>query len=77
MRFAIIICFLIGTCLSSIGQTLPISRSVDWTLAGLRDTNTIGFNVINMQSMGAVGDGITPNDSILFAVIIQPVVQGQ
>lgn len=51
------------------GQTLPSSRSVDWTLAGLRDTTTNGFTEIDMLSEGMIGDGITPNDLILDVVL--------
>lgn len=54
---------------SGFGQTLPASRSVDWTIAGLRDTTTIGFTEIDMQSEGVIGDGITPNDSIVNLVL--------
>lgn len=50
-------------------QTLPSSRAVDWTLAGLRDTTTNGFIIINMQNYGVVGDSITPNDSVLSSVL--------
>lgn len=50
-------------------QTLPPSRSVDWTLAGLRDTTTVGFQLVDMQAEGVVGDGIAPNDSIVNNVI--------
>lgn len=51
-----------------VGQTLPMTRSVDWTLAGLRDTTTQGFVEIDMQTKGVVGDGTTPNDSVLSSV---------
>jgi len=50
-------------------QTLPSNRSVDWTLAGLRDTTTSGFSIIDMQAYGVIGDSISPNDSILTAVL--------
>lgn len=50
-------------------QTLPASRSVDWKLAGLRDTTTNGFLEIEMHNLGIVGDGVTPNDSILDSVL--------
>lgn len=46
-------------------QTLPESRRVDWTLAGLRETTTNGFTEINMQDHGIVGDGTTPNDAAI------------
>ncbi len=55
--------------INSLAQTIPSSRSVDWTIAGLHDTSTVGFNVIDMQNEGLVGDGITPNDSLLEAVL--------
>jgi len=57
-------------------QTLPSERSVDWTLAGLRDTTTSGFLEINMAAEGAVGDSITPNDSVLFNVLAAAVGTG-
>jgi len=50
-------------------QVLPVSRSTNWKIAGLRDTTTAGFQYIDMQSAGAVGDGITPNDSVMSAVL--------
>ncbi len=54
---------------TAFSQTLPPSRSVDWTLAGLRDTTTTGFIEIDMQAEGAVGNGTVPNDSILNNVL--------
>ena len=54
---------------STFSQTLAPSRSVDWTLAGLRDTTTNNFIEIDMQTQGAVGDGIIPNDSIIINVL--------
>lgn len=56
-------------CVSGFSQTLPLSRSVDWTLAGLRDTTTNGFIEIDMQAQGVVGNGTTPNDSIVGNVL--------
>ncbi len=50
-------------------QNLDPSRSVDWTLAGLRDTTTNGFLEINMLDQGAIGDGITPNDYFIESVL--------
>ena len=57
-------------CVSGFSQTLPLSRSVDWTLAGLRDTTTNGFIEIDMQAQGVVGNGTTPNDSIVENVLL-------
>lgn len=54
---------------SALSQTLVPSRSVDWTLAGLKDTTTSGFIEIDMQVQGAVGNGVFPNDSVLTNVL--------
>lgn len=55
-------------CSNVFAQTLPVERSVDWTLAGLRDTTTNGFITIDMHERGVMGDGTTPNDTILQSV---------
>ena len=68
MRLIYFILFLLAHT-SAFSQTLPPSRSVDWTLAGLRDTTTIGFIEIDMQAEGAVGNGTVSNDSILDNVL--------
>jgi hypothetical protein len=54
---------------SVFSQTLTPTRSVDWTLAGLRDTTTTNFIEIDMQTQGAIGDGVIPNDSIMLNVL--------
>ncbi|MFT5645812.1 MAG: hypothetical protein ACI976_000486 [Aureispira sp.] len=46
-------------------QTLPQSRAVDWTLAGLRADTIANLPIIDLQTLGAVGDGITPNDAVI------------
>lgn len=61
--------FFLLSSLNGFSQILPLQRSVDWTLAGLRDTSTIGFIEIDMKSHGVVGNGLTPNDSILSNVL--------
>ncbi|MFC2128489.1 glycosyl hydrolase family 28-related protein, partial [Bacteroidota bacterium] len=58
-----------GLFLTGFTQTLPLERSVDWTLAGLRDTTSNNFQKIDMQAFGAVGDGLTPNDIIMSSVL--------
>jgi hypothetical protein len=50
---------------TSQAQTLPQSRSVDWTLAGLRADIITGLPVFDLQTLGAVGDGTTPNDAVI------------
>jgi hypothetical protein len=62
--------------LSLHSQTLPQNRATDWTIAGLRDTTTAGFQVFGMQTYGATGNGVSPNDSVLNAVLSQIPVTG-
>ncbi len=50
-------------------QIIPSERKVDWTIAGLRDTSTIGFENINVVDSGLVPDGITANDEALEILI--------
>lgn len=51
------------------GQTLPVERSTNWKIAGLKDTSTVGFQNIDVLSLGITGDGITPNDTALMFII--------
>jgi hypothetical protein len=46
----------------SFSQAIPPSRTVDWNLAGLRDTVSEPTMMINVNTFGAQGDGITIND---------------
>jgi len=50
-------------------QVLPSSRSVNWTLAGLRDTTTSNFVHFDMDALGAISDGVTPNDELIDSVL--------
>jgi hypothetical protein len=68
-RLLLVFLILFGTALNGFSQTLLATRTVNWTLAGLRDTTTSGFAIIDMQTYGAIGDGITPNDSVVSAVL--------
>ncbi len=45
-------------------QIIPSARIADWSLAG--NNYPSNYPVIKMQSIGVVGDGVTPNDSILY-----------
>lgn len=54
---------------STLSQTLVPMRSVDWTLAGLRNATTIDFIEIDMQAEGAIANGITSNNAIVANVI--------
>ncbi|MGB0934248.1 MAG: T9SS type A sorting domain-containing protein [Lishizhenia sp.] len=59
----------------AMAQTIPQERLVDWTLAGLRDTTTSNYTIVDMSQHGVVGDGITPNDGIIeniYATIFSP-----
>jgi hypothetical protein len=50
-------------------QTLSASRRVDWTVAGLNDTSTIGFTHLNATSFGMIGDGVSPNDQVFDSLL--------
>ena len=65
MRLLFVFFYFFCLYLTGFAQTLPPERSVDWTLAGLRDATTSGFVQIDMQTFGAIGDGVLPNDSII------------
>lgn len=57
------------SCLYGYSQTIPTSRLVDWTIAGLKDTTTVGFHVLDMTNYNVVGDSTTPNDAALAAAL--------
>jgi len=65
MRILYLVLILLGISQGAIAQTLPQSRAVDWTLAGLRTDTISGLSIIDMQVLGVVGDGLTPNDAII------------
>lgn len=48
---------------------LDSSRSVNWFVAGLRDTNTSGFIVADLSQLGVVNDGVTPNDLLIDSIL--------
>jgi len=50
-------------------QTIPSSRTVDWSLAGLQDTVPAYSNILNIIDFGAVGDGVTINDNAINSAI--------
>ncbi len=65
--FSFVFCFL--SALSGLAQVLPANRAVNWSLAGVRDSSTSGFEIIDMATAGAIGDSLTPNDSVISAVL--------
>ena len=75
MKKIVLVQFIIGiSCLLGVhslvfSQTIPLSRSVNWKIAGLRDTTTANFQAIDMQDHGAIGDGISANDTALANVL--------
>jgi len=64
--------FFIFSSFFVMGQVLPEDRQIDWTNAGLRDTTTVDFSIIDLNDFGIIGDGITPNDAILTDVLSNP-----
>lgn len=65
MYYLLTLLLLLGLSQHNYAQTLPQNRSVDWTLAGLRADTLTGLPVFDLQSLGAVGDGVTPNDAVI------------
>lgn len=62
----LVIYIIIGlTFIESRAQVLPNERGVDWSIAGLRDTTTLGFNLYNASNEGFSNSGLTPNDIVL------------
>jgi hypothetical protein len=50
-------------------QILPASRSVDWSKAGLTSAVPNFGTTIDLDAAGLTGDGVTPNDAALQAVL--------
>lgn len=69
MKTIVWILFFLSLWGEGIAQTIPSNRSVDWTLAGVRDTTTNGFHWIKMQDYNVIGDSVTPNDSAMTAAL--------
>ena len=51
--------------LNVLSQTIPSDRVVNWSLAGVRDSSTSNFAVIDVVAGGLVNDGVTPCDAAL------------
>lgn len=60
--------FSIGFILKGIAQTIPADRTVNWSLAGVKDSSTSNFNIIDVQILGCNNNGLTPCDSIFSAI---------
>ncbi|MFM1894571.1 MAG: Pectate lyase superfamily protein, partial [Bacteroidota bacterium] len=54
---------------SVFGQVLPESRSVDWTVAGLTDTSTVGFTYYDAVQEGAIPDGVTSANAVMDSLL--------
>jgi len=55
---------------------LDSNRSVNWYVSGLRDTNTSGFIMADLNQLGIVNDGITPNDQLLDSILQYTIAPG-
>ena len=69
--------FLLSYPLIAFGQILPADRQIDWSNAGLKDTTTSNFQIIDLTEFGINGDGITPNDDALTAALASPSTSGK
>lgn len=54
----------------SFAQVLPSERRVNWSAAGLRDTSTVGFTVLDALAQGLFTDGNTPCDYPLGSLML-------
>ena len=70
----LLLVFLVG--FSCYGQVLPSNRSVDWSVAGLTDTSTVGFTYYNAVQEGAIPDGVSSVNSVIDSLLQlnQPVI---
>ena len=75
MRYSLIIWVILSSFVCS-SQVLPSDRAVDWTIAGLKDTTTFGLQLINVEDVGFIGDGLTPNDNALSMAIANTTADG-
>ena len=62
--------------LTTRSQTIPLDRVYAWETFGLVDTTTLNFNIIDLNSQGIIGDGITANDSLFEVVLNSLSVEG-
>lgn len=51
-------------------QTIPAIRTVNWQVAGIKDTTTQGFTIVDGSTYGFVNDGVTPNDYPLGSLML-------
>ena len=51
-------------------QTIPSERTVNWSVAGIKDSTTVGFTVLDAVNEGLFNDGITPCDYPLGSLMI-------
>ena len=62
--------FLLLLYFKSFSQVLPNERRVDWSVAGLNDTTTVGFTVLDALAEGMFNDGVTPSDYPLGSLML-------
>jgi hypothetical protein len=74
----LIFLFLAGICSHVFGQDIPVSRTVNWKLAGIHDSNFTPGITVDFLKAGGVADGLTDNselfDSILNSMQGQPAI---
>jgi len=65
--------FLLALCFSSgaFSQTIPASRTVNWSAAGLYAPLNPSPAIVDITTAGGTGDGQTPNDAALQQAIAQ------
>ena len=75
--FYLLCCLVMGWHTQALqAQTIPAPRLVDWTQAGIQLDTFPQWPVVNASSLGLVGDGVTPNDSLLEVFLAAQTGQG-
>jgi hypothetical protein len=54
---------------SAISQSIPYERTVDWTIAGIRDTTTVNFTLLDVMENGFTNDGSVANDNVFNSLL--------
>ncbi len=65
MKYKFLLSSILFFTLYSNAQVLPISRSVNWSLAGYKGIIPDYPTVININNFGGLGDGLSANDTAL------------
>ncbi len=66
---AIFLFFALFQVSTSFTQIIPTDRLVDWKIAGLKDTTTVGFEWIDLSQFGMDTNGILACDVVMDSLL--------